>query len=221
MVRRLGIDPDPPVSRLRGPDHPAEGAALPVARGGRSCPGGPAGPVRRRPGHPGDHRRGRRLIAELRRAATAWCGSSEMLPSTEVIAGAQRTQRFSRARRSTSRSASSTSRRWRARLAVVATATGGIPEVVVDGETGLLVPIEQVTDGTGTPLDPEQLRLRPCRGAEPGRQRPRACPPLRPGRAPACCRELLVVLDRRPDHGGLRVGSALIAESPAAVPAQD
>jgi len=39
--------------------------------------------------------------------------------------------------------------------AVVATATGGIPEVVVDGETGLLVPIEQATDGTGTPLRPE------------------------------------------------------------------
>jgi starch synthase len=40
--------------------------------------------------------------------------------------------------------------------AVVATATGGIPEVVVHGETGLLVPIEQATDGTGTPLNPEQ-----------------------------------------------------------------
>lgn len=38
--------------------------------------------------------------------------------------------------------------------AVVATATGGIPEVVVDGETGWLVPIEQADDGTGTPLDP-------------------------------------------------------------------
>ena len=37
---------------------------------------------------------------------------------------------------------------------VVATATGGIPEVVVDGETGWLVPIEQVDDGTGTPVDP-------------------------------------------------------------------
>jgi starch synthase len=36
---------------------------------------------------------------------------------------------------------------------VVATATGGIPEVVADEETGLLVPIEQVEDGSGTPLD--------------------------------------------------------------------
>jgi alpha-maltose-1-phosphate synthase len=40
--------------------------------------------------------------------------------------------------------------------AVVATATGGIPEVVVHGETGLLVPIDQAADGTGTPLEPDQ-----------------------------------------------------------------
>src|SRR5690349_18060602 len=41
--------------------------------------------------------------------------------------------------------------------AVVATATGGIPEVVADGETGLLVPIEQLADGTGTPVHPERF----------------------------------------------------------------
>jgi starch synthase len=36
---------------------------------------------------------------------------------------------------------------------VVATATGGIPEVVVDGVTGLLVPITQKADGTPTDQD--------------------------------------------------------------------
>ncbi|MDT3316922.1 glycogen synthase [Microbacterium sp. KSW4-11] len=41
--------------------------------------------------------------------------------------------------------------------AVVGTATGGIPEVVIDGVTGRLVEIEQVEDGTGTPVDPEKF----------------------------------------------------------------
>ena len=40
---------------------------------------------------------------------------------------------------------------------VVATATGGIPEVVAHNETGLLVPIEQVMDGSGKPLDEAQF----------------------------------------------------------------
>ncbi|HZN72284.1 MAG TPA: glycogen synthase [Micromonosporaceae bacterium] len=61
---------------------------------------------------------------------------------------------------------------------VVATATGGIPEIVMDSETGVLVPIEQASDGT--PYDPDrfeadlataigQLLADPVRAGELGR----------------------------------------------------
>ena len=71
--------------------------------------------------------------------------------------------------------------------AVVATATGGIVEVVVDGETGLLVPFEPSDDGLRTPVDPQGFAAgiaaareradrgsRPRRGDGPGGPRPGA-----------------------------------------------
>ena len=43
------------------------------------------------------------------------------------------------------------------RRAVVATAVGGIKEVVVDGETGFLVPLEQMQESPFEPIDPDKF----------------------------------------------------------------
>jgi starch synthase len=41
----------------------------------------------------------------------------------------------------------------------VASAVGGIPEVVVDGETGLLVPVELSLEDPMRPIDPDRFEL--------------------------------------------------------------
>ncbi|MEU8265646.1 glycogen synthase [Sphaerisporangium sp. NPDC049002] len=94
------------------------------------------------------------LVEELRgsRAGVVWI--SEMLPRTEVI------QILTHATVFVCPSVYEPMgivnlEAMACETAVVATATGGIPEVVADGSTGLLVPIDQGTDGE--PHDPEEF----------------------------------------------------------------
>ena len=71
--------------------------------------------------------------------------------------------------------------------AVVATATGGIVEVVVDGETGLLVPFEPSDDGLRTPVDPRGFAAGDRRARERARARPGARGGDGQGRAGSAC----------------------------------
>ncbi|MEK8106830.1 glycosyltransferase [Micromonospora sp. M12] len=193
--------PVPPQRGLRGKDHSAEGAALSAA-GRRELPadtqlvllaGAPdtaeiAAEVEE-------------LVAELRanRSGVVWV--AEMLPKPEVIQVLTHATVF--ACPSIYEPMGIVNLEAMAcETAVVATATGGIPEVVADDETGLLVPIEQVTDGSGTrwsrrSSSPTWLRrstrCSPTRRAPPGSARPAGSAPWRtspgtpsPGRHSTC-----------------------------------
>ena len=96
------------------------------------------------------------LITELRRSRQGVVWITEMLPRAEVVALLSAATVF--ACPSVYEPLGIVNLEAMAcELAVVATATGGIPEVVVDGETGWLVPIEQVSDGSGAPADPDRF----------------------------------------------------------------
>jgi len=156
VVRRYGVDPTRPsvvfvgrITRQKGLPYLLRAVAqLPPEVQLVLCAGAPDTPqIKAEVGT---------LIAELRRGRHGVVWIAEMLPRAEVIALLSAATVF--ACPSVYEPLGIVNLEAMAcELAVVATATGGIPEVVVDGETGWLVPIEQVADGTGSPLDPDRF----------------------------------------------------------------
>ena len=156
MVRKHGVDPDGPsvvfvgrITRQKGLPYLLRAAAeLPPEVQLVLCAGAPDTPE--------ILAEVEALIAELRagRAGVVWI--AEMLPRAEVIALLSAATVL--ACPSVYEPLGIVNLEAMAcELAVVATATGGIPEVVVDGQTGWLVPIEQVPGGSGTPVDPDRF----------------------------------------------------------------
>ena len=154
MVRRHGVDPDRPtvifvgrITRQKGLPYLLRAmATLPPEVQLVLCAGAPDTPEIKAEVES--------LITTLRKSRDGVIWIPEMLPRAEVIALLSAATVF--ACPSVYEPLGIVNLEAMAcNLPVVATATGGIPEVVVDGETGWLVPIEQVQDGSGTPVDPD------------------------------------------------------------------
>ena len=174
VLAKYGIDPDRPVRPVRRPDHPAEGDHPPGRR------------------HQVDPRRGSRSSSApgprtRRRSAARW-------PSGSSGPGASPPTRSSGSPRSSPRTRSSPCTPTRSLFAcpsvyepfgiinleamacgtpVVASAVGGIKEVVVPGKTGLLVPFDADRRDRLRAEGPGQVRPRPRRRHQPPARRPR------------------------------------------------
>ena len=156
VVRRHGVDPNRPsvvfvgrITRQKGLPYLLRAAAqLPPDVQLVLCAGAPDTPeINAEVGA---------LIAELRKGRDGVVWIAEMAAKTEIIALLSAATVF--ACPSVYEPLGIVNLEAMAcEVAVVATATGGIPEVVVDGETGWLVPIEQVADGSGIPVDPDRF----------------------------------------------------------------
>ena len=161
---------DRPIGRLRRADHPPEGRAPPAAGRARLRSDGAARAARRRRRHAGagrrDRRRGRRAARCPRRRAL----DHRQRSAAPTSARSCRTPRCSCAPRSTNRSASSTSRPWRARRRWSPATSAASPRSSPTAITGLLVHYDPTGSGERTkPASPM-----PSTGSSPTRSWPTA-----------------------------------------------
>lgn len=156
VVRRHGVDPDRPSVMFVGRITRQKGLPYLLRAAAQLPPEVQLVLVAGAPDTPEIYAEVEALVAELRNGRHGVVWISEMLPRAEVVALLSAATVF--ACPSVYEPLGIVNLEAMAcELAVVATATGGIPEVVVDGETGWLVPIEQVTDGSGIPVDPNRF----------------------------------------------------------------
>ena len=80
--------------------------------------------------------------------------------------------------------------------AVVASAVGGIKEVVVDGETGFLVPLEQMKESPFEPTNPEKFARDLAERDQSANERSATARKIRQGRTQTCRRKLQLGLNR-------------------------
>ena len=156
VVRRHGVDPDRPSVIFVGRITRQKGLPYLLRAAAQLPPEVQLVLVAGAPDTPEIYAEVEALMAELRNTRYGVVWIAEMLPRAEVVALLSAATVF--ACPSVYEPLGIVNLEAMAcELAVVATATGGIPEVVVHGETGWLVPIEQVTDGSGIPVDPHRF----------------------------------------------------------------
>ena len=165
VLERLGVDLDRPYVAFVGRITRQKGVPHLLRAGLQLDPSIAARAARRRRGHPRAQGRDRR--GDRRRCGRARDGVfvvSEMLPREEVRQVLTARAGRSAARRSTSRWASSTSRRWPARPPSWPAASAASPRWSSTARPGCW--------STSTPADPDGLRAAVRRGGQRGRDGP-------------------------------------------------